>query len=414
MEATEGPVYRLRRVGKAASRPDVQDVFRLPSTPSTPTHLQIGRNPAEADVFIDSKVHPALISRRHAEIRVSPDGRGNVTYDITDRSVNGTYVNDIRLQPRTPHRLQEGDTVTFGHLKAGTVQPGQRSVQAGSEFKFKFEQCPRPAGDADTRTDSETPTTLSHVEKPTEPGEVGRGNGRQLFPSVPSPDVLHDISNWVQKSKLVHTGPAEKGGQKETGTAASSSTGLSQFSVDDEDNDSDSEIFSIAATLQIPSDSDSDSDIFCPTEKPLTSGDKSLPKVRSDSESPRAVPIATAVPMATNVARLSQSPIVNPRDISDSKDSSTVTSVSQTKRKRRPPAGKTVAAVKRRKPVKRKRSGDREDWGPCDSFDCSRPEGEMLSWVQCDQCEAWYHVACAGCDYDTVRQETAAFNCGCL
>ncbi|XP_035697837.1 transcription factor 19-like [Branchiostoma floridae] len=379
-------------------------LLSLPSTPSTPTYLQIGRNPAEADVFIDSKVHPALISRRHAEIRVSPDGRGNVTYDITDRSVNGTYINDIRLQPRTPHRLQEGDTITFGHLKAGTVQPGQRSVQAGSEFKFKFEQCPRPAGDVDTRTDSETPTTLSLPEKSTEPGDVGRG--RQLFPSVPSPDVLHDISNWVQKSKLVHTGPAEKGGQKETGTAASSSTGLSQFS--DEDNDSDSEIFSIAATLQIPSDSDSDSDIFCPTEKPPTSGDKSLPKVRSDFESPRAVPMATVVPMATNVARLSQSPIVN---ISDSKDSSTVVN---TKRKRRPPAGKTVAAVKRRKPVKRKRSGDREDWGPCDSFDCSRPEGDMLSWVQCDQCEAWYHVACAGCDYDTVRQETAAFNCGCL
>ncbi|XP_066296499.1 transcription factor 19-like [Branchiostoma lanceolatum] len=399
MAAAEGQVYRLRRVGKAASRPDVRDVFRLPSTPKA---LQIGRNPAEADVFIDSKVHTALISRRHAEIRITQDGQGDSVYDITDRSVNGTYVNDIRLKPRTYHRLQEGDTVTFGHLKAGTVQPGQRAVQAGSEFKFKFEKCRTPADDVDSRTDSETPT-LSQLEKS---GDMERGNGRQLFPSVPSPDVLQDISNWVQKSKQVHTDPAEGGGQMETGTATSSSTGLSQFSVEDEDNDSDSEIFSIAATLQIPSDSDSDSDIFSPTKKPRTSDDKSLENVRSDSESPRAVSMATAVPMAT-----SPSPIIKPREVPDSKVSSTV---SNTKRKRRPTAGKTAAPVKRGRSVKPKQSGDREDWGPCDSFDCSRPEGDMLSWVQCDQCQAWYHVVCAGCDYDTVRQETAAFNCGCL
>ncbi|XP_019647032.1 PREDICTED: uncharacterized protein LOC109487485 [Branchiostoma belcheri] len=366
MEAAEGEVYRLRRVGKAASRPDVQDVFRLASTPQT---LQIGRNPAQCDVFIDSQSHPALISRRHAEIHVQQDGQGNVAYHITDRSVNGTYVNDIRLKPQTPHRLQEGDTVTFGHLKAGTVQPGQLAVQAGSEFKFRFEKCVRP-GDVDTRTDSETPT-LSHL---TAPGDAGRGNGRQLFPSVPSPDVLQDISNWVQKSKLVNT-DAEKGGQK-TGTASSSSTGHSQLSVPD---DSDSEIFSIAATLQIPSDSDSDSDIFSHTDlKTPTSQDKSLLAKDSNSESPGAVSMATTVSMATGTARLSKSPIVTAGGVSGLKSSSST--VSNNKRKRKPNAGKPGVPAKRGRRVKSDRSGE-EDWVICDSFDCSRPEGDMISWL---------------------------------
>ncbi|XP_038061313.1 uncharacterized protein LOC119732019 isoform X2 [Patiria miniata] len=49
----------------------------------------------------------------------------------------------------------------------------------------------------------------------------------------------------------------------------------------------------------------------------------------------------------------------------------------------------------------------------CDSYECCKPTDKTVDWVQCDRCDKWFHVACVGCDYDTVKKDSAAFNCGC-
>ncbi|KAL7986340.1 hypothetical protein Chor_011506 [Crotalus horridus] len=46
---------------------------------------------------------------------------------------------------------------------------------------------------------------------------------------------------------------------------------------------------------------------------------------------------------------------------------------------------------------------------PCAAPRCRLPQDEMVEWVQCDGCDAWYHVACVGCSYSVVKE--ADFRC---
>lgn len=92
------------------------------------TEITIGRIPGNQFVVNDSKV-----SSRHAEIR--PEGDG---YTITDLgSTNGTFVNEQRLAPNTPYRLNNGDRVRFGdttfNYEVRGASPVAPTVYAGSE-----------------------------------------------------------------------------------------------------------------------------------------------------------------------------------------------------------------------------------------------------------------------------------------
>ncbi|ETE64183.1 Transcription factor 19, partial [Ophiophagus hannah] len=46
---------------------------------------------------------------------------------------------------------------------------------------------------------------------------------------------------------------------------------------------------------------------------------------------------------------------------------------------------------------------------PCAAPRCRLPQDEIVEWVQCDGCDAWYHVACVGCSYSVMKE--ADFRC---
>ena len=75
-----------------------------------------------------------MISRLHARIITEKDNTGKHNFRISDTSLNGTYVNDVKVADSC--ELQPGDTVTFGHLRGAVLPPGTLAQQPESEFRF--------------------------------------------------------------------------------------------------------------------------------------------------------------------------------------------------------------------------------------------------------------------------------------
>nr|CAD2186687.1 unnamed protein product [Meloidogyne enterolobii] len=100
---------------------------------------KIGRNPELVDVVLHSVVHSNMISRDHSEIIGVTDDKGKyVRYLITDRSLNGTYVNDTRVNIQ--QQLKEGDLIKFGHVNGAAIKAGEYAPQQSAEFIFRFER----------------------------------------------------------------------------------------------------------------------------------------------------------------------------------------------------------------------------------------------------------------------------------
>uniref|UniRef100_A0A7E4ULX5 FHA domain-containing protein n=1 Tax=Panagrellus redivivus TaxID=6233 RepID=A0A7E4ULX5_PANRE len=104
---------------------------------------RFGRNPEVVDVILSSENHTQMVSRFHAEIMAEfdPDDQTRVLrYTITDRSLNGTYVNDRRAPPEAGEMyLKRGDVIKFGHANGAAYKPGEYAVGNNAEFVFTFE-----------------------------------------------------------------------------------------------------------------------------------------------------------------------------------------------------------------------------------------------------------------------------------
>ena len=94
----------------------------------------IGRAKSNVDFFIDSSKHKALISRIHARISKTQTECGKNVFKIYDVSLNGTYVNDVKITSEA--FLKPGDIVIFGHVQGAGLENGNCYKQADSEFKF--------------------------------------------------------------------------------------------------------------------------------------------------------------------------------------------------------------------------------------------------------------------------------------
>ena len=99
----------------------------------------IGRNPSSSDIFLDSNKNKVMISRLHARIVTEKDDTGKHAFRISDTSLNGTFVNDVKIADSCD--LHPGDTVTFGHLRGAILNPGILAQQPDSEFRFTVSGC---------------------------------------------------------------------------------------------------------------------------------------------------------------------------------------------------------------------------------------------------------------------------------
>ncbi|XP_064611149.1 uncharacterized protein LOC135475254 [Liolophura sinensis] len=124
--------YQLRRIGPPKSLEDVQDIMRLSYGCARFGRSYLNGGPNE--FFLDSSKMKNFISRRHAEIYVKADGE----CVLVDLGLNGTFVNDIRVDGKCSLHLD--DRVTFGHIRGMSIKPGSFAPEPNSEFQFIFER----------------------------------------------------------------------------------------------------------------------------------------------------------------------------------------------------------------------------------------------------------------------------------
>jgi len=88
----------------------------------------IGRSEAASSLppdvdLLNYRARERGVSRRHAAlVRFKGD-----IHLLDLGSVNGTFVNNHRLPPETPHLLHEGDRITLGELNLVISMKGSRS-----------------------------------------------------------------------------------------------------------------------------------------------------------------------------------------------------------------------------------------------------------------------------------------------
>lgn len=73
------------------------------------TLYSIGRD-SECDIIIYDDEN--IVSRRHATLRVTKGGK----YYLSDQSMNGTYVNGIRMRSGVEIPVRREDTISFAHV----------------------------------------------------------------------------------------------------------------------------------------------------------------------------------------------------------------------------------------------------------------------------------------------------------
>lgn len=73
------------------------------------TLYSIGRD-CECDIIISDDEN--IVSRRHATLRVTKGGK----YYLSDQSMNGTYINGIRMRSGVEIPVRREDTISFAHV----------------------------------------------------------------------------------------------------------------------------------------------------------------------------------------------------------------------------------------------------------------------------------------------------------
>ncbi|CAB3996713.1 transcription factor 19-like [Paramuricea clavata] len=300
-ESINGKIcYRLRRIGAPATMQDVADVFVLQQNITV-----IGRAKNNVDFFIDSSKNKALISRIHARISKSQYSQtqcGEDVFKIHDVSLNGTYVNDVKIS--TEALLRPGDVVIFGHVQGACLESGNCYKQLNSEFKFLFESFHEAGNDL---TNIETKHTQeATMETPT--------TSTVLSENCPTTRRVLMFENSDDNDYMML--------QEYASTAVSSFT---------KENESDEDLLTVKYTQILPHAS-------CENNRSTKSPEKKRRRSKQESQ----------------------------------------------------PTDDTCSASK-----------------------CIKPEGKIISWVQCDDCDEWYHVKCCGLSLRLVKVKNSKFHCGC-
>ncbi|XP_074626371.1 uncharacterized protein LOC141884480 [Acropora palmata] len=397
--------FRLRRIGTAATFPGISDTFKINKEITI-----VGRNPASSDIFLDSNQNKVMISRLHARIISEKDEVGKHSFRISDTSLNGTFVNDVKITDSCD--LYPGDTVTFGHLKGAVLNPGIFAEQPDSEFRFAFEKYPTTPPEKGRKLLADKSSSSPEFQKKTQ-----RHTSPETGPKTPllSFAALPELSALVTPGTPVHG--TECSSTHENTRLPDSMHGKHNWrqhfvsdSSDSEHSDNDLVAYASAAVVAME---ESDDDIF---SIQLPESPKCLTDVHSHTKQTEALHIisgeAKSYAQGKNKSNCKRFKSAKGGDCSRVKIAK--------KRPRKSSLGTRRRTAQRKSSRRRNAMADQEEddqllYDTCASVDCVHPHNnqKVVDWVQCDDCDAWYHVICTGLTLRSVQPKTALFHCGC-
>uniref|UniRef100_A0A3B4U6T1 Transcription factor 19 (SC1), like n=1 Tax=Seriola dumerili TaxID=41447 RepID=A0A3B4U6T1_SERDU len=300
------PCFQLLRIGSSTGD-SARDLYTFRPALSHCV-FRLGRAAELCDVTLDS----ASVSRIHAELHAEREASGG---DATAQE-EGTWVNEVRLQPGVQWELSDGDTLTFG----GQSPPGS------PEFYFLFQKVKvRPLDfDAITIPKNRIRTNLDRkVATNLDLSKLSINRATVILNSIGSLSKMKG-SAWTFKRSFSHEG-----------------------------------------TVSDP---------------------------------------AKSLPLTSRSRRKSAHTVLLEDDSSDEP------------RSRGGEAQRSVTWNKRR--------GHEEDEEeemvavgavePCAAPRCRLPQQDTVQWIQCDVCDAWYHIDCLHGDRKKLLVDpNADFHCGC-
>uniref|UniRef100_A0A8C2Z1G8 Transcription factor 19 (SC1), like n=1 Tax=Cyclopterus lumpus TaxID=8103 RepID=A0A8C2Z1G8_CYCLU len=315
------PCFQLLRIGSSAGD-SARDLYTFRPALSHSV-FRLGRAAELCDVTLDS----TSVSRIHAELHAERDvGEG-----ASAPQEEGTWVNEVRLQPGVQWELSDGDTLTFG----GQSAPGS------PEFYFLFQKVKvRPLDfDAITipkvirqrRLNTRGWTNLDRkVAANLDLSKLSINRATVILNSIGSLSKMKG-SAWTFKRSLSHGGAASDPGSSSSPPLAPTSRSRRKS----------------AHTVLLEDDS---------SDEPRSRGGRP----RKHPPPPRpSLPSLPSLP-------------------SPSSSSSSSTS------------------------------------SPCAAPCCRLPQQDTVQWIQCDVCDAWYHIDCLHVDRKKLlRDPNADFHCGC-
>lgn len=439
---TDDWIYQLRRIGPPATCPKMPDIMRL-----NLGLTRIGRG-QHNDYYLDSAVLKNFISRSHVEIFGKQNENGETEFILTDKGLNGTFINDIRTHKTCT--LEVGDKITFGHTNGYKIQPGSYAEQPLSEFQFQFEKIPRHLKTSEMFSENlqSSTTTLdesreinldlrkeativsdrlflsdiqSNVvqtqEKSAKSKVSQKGRSRKDSSSHSDNDLDTSIISSVQKGKhgsgKLNSESSSKSPTVETVTSAKWSRGNNK--------DICSEILPAQEDREIEEEDEEEEEEqeTKKRKKGTKKGKSSAPKkastkkkvVEPPSDSEESSEDDSCKPEADQRPRTQTQTVTRQKPVRRKKTGNDAPAIGSRKRRRKGGAANSSAAAST--------SDDLEpgvEWyedDTCDSVDCKRPKKKRTPWVQCDDCDGWYHTVCVGANYKKLKDSDEHFNCGC-
>ncbi|PAA66596.1 hypothetical protein BOX15_Mlig034110g1, partial [Macrostomum lignano] len=173
--------WQLRRVSDLAFYGRTPKL--MPIYADRPTLLGRGSQSVRPDYVLESTAQSMMPSRQHARLHPCADGG----IEIEDLSVNGTYVNFVRVEKMKLVKLTPGDVLVFGHRNGVNIPHGESVPTFRSELKFIFERAATPKAEAEPSAESVGGTTKRRLS-----GTPDQEAGADANPTAKRPRLVSD------------------------------------------------------------------------------------------------------------------------------------------------------------------------------------------------------------------------------